>query len=161
MAPGPHEPAFFISPTGGSKTYLACAVGIAARPGGQTVAYTRMDDLARRLVIERGDGISHQKLLNELSDVDLLVIDNFPHRGHRPRSGQRPLRGSGRPGAPPAQAHRFAVRPAYWVEALPDRVAADSIVNRRAHNACQLNLGEVDMPRLRDDRARAQPDHWE
>lgn len=51
--------------------------------------------------------------------------------------------------------------PAYWVEALPDRVAADSIVNRLANNARQLNLGDVDMRQLRDDRARAQPDHWE
>lgn len=51
--------------------------------------------------------------------------------------------------------------PAYWVEALPDRVAADSIVNRLASNARQLNLGDVDMRQLGDDRARAQPDHWE
>jgi DNA replication protein DnaC len=48
-----------------------------------------MDDLARRLVIARGDGIGHQKLLNELSDVDLLVIDDFLTVGideHRFRS---------------------------------------------------------------------------
>lgn len=42
-------------------------------------------------------------------------------------------------------------RPAYWVEALPDRVAADSIVNRLASNAREINVGEVDMRRQRDD----------
>ncbi|WP_241982036.1 ATP-binding protein [Cryobacterium sp. TMT3-29-2] len=36
-----------------------------------------MDDLARRLVIARGDSIAHQKLLNELSNIDLLIIDDF------------------------------------------------------------------------------------
>ena len=36
-----------------------------------------MDELARRLVIARGDGIRHQKMLNDLSDVELLIIDDF------------------------------------------------------------------------------------
>ena len=40
-------------------------------------------------------------------------------------------------------------------------MAADSIVNRLANNARQLNLGDVDMRRLRDDTACAQQDHWE
>ena len=66
-----------ISPTGGGKTYLACALGIAACHNGHAVTYARMDDLARRLVIARGDGIAHQKLLNELSQTDLLILDDF------------------------------------------------------------------------------------
>ncbi|MBC7596310.1 MAG: AAA family ATPase, partial [Kineosporiaceae bacterium] len=36
-----------------------------------------MNDLARRLVIARGDGIALQKLLNDLSHIDLLLIDDF------------------------------------------------------------------------------------
>ena len=64
-----------ISPSGGGKTYLACAIGISACLNEHTVSYARMDDLARRLVITRSDGIAHQQLLNELSDVDLLIID--------------------------------------------------------------------------------------
>jgi DNA replication protein DnaC len=34
-------------------------------------------DLARRLIIARGGCVGHQKLLNGLSDVDLLIIDDF------------------------------------------------------------------------------------
>ena len=63
------------SPAGGGKTYLACAIGIAACQNQHDVAYTRMDELARKLVIARGDAIAHQRLLNELSDTDLLIID--------------------------------------------------------------------------------------
>lgn len=51
--------------------------------------------------------------------------------------------------------------PGYWVEALPDRVAADSIVNRLANNARSINLGRVDMRKLNDDQARTDKDHWE
>ena len=64
------------SPTGGGKTYLACAIGIAAcQPSttSPTPAWTR----GRKLVIARGDAIAHQRLLNELSDTDLLIIDDF------------------------------------------------------------------------------------
>ena len=35
-----------ISPTGGGKTYLACAIGIAACHNGHAVTYARMDSLA-------------------------------------------------------------------------------------------------------------------
>ena len=48
-----------ISPTGGRKTYLACAIGIAACQHEHAVYFTRMDDLARRLVIARSDGNDH------------------------------------------------------------------------------------------------------
>ena len=65
------------SPSGGGKTYLACELGIAACQNEHSVAYTRMDDLARALVIARSDNIKHQLLLNEYSNVDLLIIDDF------------------------------------------------------------------------------------
>ena len=66
-----------VSPTGGGKTYLACALGIAACQNEFTVRYWRMDILARRLVLARRDGVAHQKLLNEISDVEVLIIDDF------------------------------------------------------------------------------------
>ena len=37
---------------------------------------------ARRLIITRSDGIAHQQLLNELSDVDLLIIDLCRYRNY-------------------------------------------------------------------------------
>ncbi|MEH6822072.1 MAG: hypothetical protein V7706_19270 [Dietzia psychralcaliphila] len=52
-------------------------------------------------------------------------------------------------------------RPAYWLEALPGRVAADSLVNRLANNAREINLGEVDMHCQRDDHTRANTGYWE
>lgn len=45
--------------------------------------------------------------------------------------------------------------PAHWVGELPDRAAADSIVNRLANHARTINLGQIDMRRIRHDQARA------
>jgi hypothetical protein len=47
------------------------------------------------------------------------------------------------------------------VTALPDRVAADSIVNRLANNARTINLGDVDMRRQRAHQARQSESYWE
>jgi hypothetical protein len=153
MAPGPHEPADLLTDRRGQDL-----LGLRDRDrrlpeSGHTVAYTRMDDLARRLVIARGDGIGHQKLLNELSDVDLPVIDDFLTVGFDPEAANDLF------AVLAIREHRLPTLivsqsgPAYWVEALPDQMAADSIVNRLANNARQLNLGDVDMRQLRGDRA--------
>lgn len=56
---------------------------------------------------------------------------------------------------------RLNKEPDYWSGALPDRVAADSIVNRLALNARRINLGEVDMRRQRNQEARAESGFWE
>ena len=149
------------SPTGGGKTYLACAIGIAACQNLHDVVFTRMDDLACRLVIARGDGIAHQNLLNHLSGTDLLIIDDFLTVGIDPdaasdlfsilanREHRRPTLIASQSG------------PDYWAGALPDRVAADSIVNRLANNARTINLGDIDMRRQRGQQARQAEGFWE
>ncbi len=49
--------------------------------------------------------------------------------------------------------------PAHWVAELPDRVAADSIVNRLANHARTINLGQLDMRKLRHEHAQAATDY--
>lgn len=150
-----------ISPTGGGKTYLACALGISACHNGHQVYYARMDDMARHLVIARGDGIAHQKLLNDLSNTDLLIIDDFLTVGidHDAASDLFAILAN--------REHRLPTmivsqtRPAHWVGELPDRVAADSIVNRLANHARTINLGTIDMRRIRHDHTRTSTDYWE
>ena len=150
-----------ISPTGGGKTYLACALGIAACHNGHRVTYARMDDLARRLVIARGDGIGHQKVLNELSQTDLLIIDDFLTVGidSDAASDLFAILANREHRLPTMIASQTG--PAHWVGELPDRVAADSIVNRLANHARTINLGQIDMRRLRHDHARSEHSYWE
>ena len=150
-----------ISPTGGGKTYLACALGVSACHNGHAATYARMDDLARQLVIARNDGIGHQKLLNELSQTDLLIIDDFLTVGIDSDAASDLF------AILANREHRLPTRiasqtgPAHWVAELPDRVAADSIVNRLANHARTINLGQTDMRKLRHDNTRASNDYWE
>jgi DNA replication protein DnaC len=150
-----------VSPTGGGKTYLACAIGIAACHNGHQVTYARMDDLARQLIIARADSIAHQKLLNDLSDVTLLIIDDFLTVGIDSDAASDLF------AVLANREHRLPTMiaaqsgPGYWVEALPDRVAADSIVNRLANHARKINLGQIDMRHLLDQRTRAGTNYWE
>lgn len=150
-----------ISPSGGGKTYLACALGISACQSEHAVAYFRMDDLARRLVIARGNGIAHQKLLNELSSVDLLIIDDFLTVGIDSDAASDLF------AVLANREHRLPTMiasqtgPAHWVAELPDRVAADSIVNRLANHARIINLGQIDMRRHRNEQTRSHDTYWE
>ncbi|TMM28382.1 MAG: AAA family ATPase [Actinobacteria bacterium] len=150
-----------ISPTGGGKTYLASAIGIAACHNEHTVTYVRMDDLARKLVLARSDAIAHQQLLNELSNVDLLVIDDFLTVGidHDAAADLFAILANRDHRLPTMIASQTG--PAHWVAELPDRIAADSIVNRLANRARTINLGDIDMRKLRHDQTRANNTYWE
>lgn len=149
------------SPSGGGKTYLVCALGIAACQNGHSVAYVRMDDLARKLVIARHDSIKHQALLNDYSGVDLLIIDDFLTVGIDPDAAADlfTILANREHRAPTMVASQSG--PDYWVDVLPDKVAADSIVNRLANHAKKITLGEVDMRRQRGDEARQVAGYWE
>jgi DNA replication protein DnaC len=149
-----------ISPTGGGKTYLASAIGIAACHNEHTVTYVRMDDLARK-VLARSDAIAHQQLLNKLSNVDLLVIDDFLTVGidHDAAADLFSILANRDHRLPTMIASQTG--PAHWVAELPDRVAADSIVNRLANRARTINLGDIDMRKLRHDQTRTNNTYWE
>ena len=156
-----HLNVLITSPTGGGKTYIACAIGIAACHRTHPVIYTRLDELARDLAIARTDVIAHQKLIDRLSTIDLLIIDDFLTVGIDPDAASDLFailagREHRRPTVIASQSG-----PDYWAGALPDRVAADSIVNRLANNARTITLGEVDMRRQRNQNARAAPGFWE
>lgn len=120
-----------------------------------------MDDLARHLVIARGDGIAHQDLLTRLSDVDRLIIDDFLTVGIDPNAASDlfAILANREHRLPSIVASQSG--PEYWVQALPDRVAADSIVNRLANNARKINLGDIDMRKTNNRKARSKAGYWE
>jgi DNA replication protein DnaC len=120
-----------------------------------------MDELARLLVNARSDGIAHQKLLNDLSDTDLLIIDDFLTVGidHDAASDLFAILANREHRLPTMIASQTG--PAHWLGELPDRVAADSIVNRLANHARTITLGTIDMRQIRHNHTRASPDYWE
>lgn len=63
-------------PTGGGKTWMACALGNQACRLGLSVNFQRLPLLLEELAVSHGDG-SFRKRLNQLSKVDLLILDDF------------------------------------------------------------------------------------
>lgn len=65
-----------LGATGSGKTYLACALGMAASCNFYTVKYVRLPDLLAELAIARGDG-SYRKVMKQYKQVKLLVLDEW------------------------------------------------------------------------------------
>ncbi|MGP5124567.1 ATP-binding protein [Glutamicibacter ardleyensis] len=150
-----------ISPTGGGKTYIACAIGVAACHSGHSVYYTRMDDLARLLMMASEDRREHHQLLERLQETDLLIIDDFLTVGIDQNIASDLF------AVLADREHRLPTvivsqtDPSYWVKVLPDKVAGDSIVNRLANNTRWLLLGKTDMRQINGEKARDAADFWE
>jgi DNA replication protein DnaC len=62
--------------TGVGKTYLACALGIAASRGFFTVRYVRLPDLFSDLAVARADG-SYRKVIKQYAKAKLLILDEW------------------------------------------------------------------------------------
>lgn len=150
-----------VSPSGGGKTYIACAIGIAACHNEYSVYYTRMDELARKLSIARDDRGAHHRLLEKLQETDVLIIDDFLTVGIDQNIASDLF------AVLADREHRLPTiivsqtDPSYWVQVLPDRVAGDSIVNRLANHTRWLLLGNTDMRKTKHERARDTTDFWE
>lgn len=62
--------------SGNGKTYLACALGIAACRNYIKVRYIRLPELLNELAIAQGEG-TFEKVIKAYQRVDLLILDEF------------------------------------------------------------------------------------
>ena len=62
--------------TGAGKTYLSCALGMAACRHFFTVKYIRLPDLLDELSMARGEGV-FQKVMHGYKKIDLLILDEW------------------------------------------------------------------------------------
>ncbi len=74
-------------PTGVGKTFLCCAIGMAAAQREYSVGYFRLSNLFEEIAVARGDG-SYKSYASKLRARDLIIIDDFalapiPSRGSR------------------------------------------------------------------------------
>lgn len=62
--------------SGNGKTYIACALGIAACRNHIKVRYIRLPDLLNELAIAHGEG-TFEKVIRSYQRIDLLILDEF------------------------------------------------------------------------------------
>lgn len=65
-----------LGATGAGKTYLACALGMAASRNFYPVRYIRLPDLLVEIAIARGDG-TYREYMKKLKKVKLLILDEW------------------------------------------------------------------------------------
>ncbi|MDR3115353.1 MAG: IS21-like element helper ATPase IstB [Treponema sp.] len=65
-----------LGATGAGKTYLGCALGVAACRRSYSVKYIRLPDILNELSAARGEGI-FQKVMQGYKKTDLLILDEW------------------------------------------------------------------------------------
>jgi len=146
-----HRDVLVTGPTGIGKSYIACALGNSAARAGYTVLYTRAPRLFETLQQARGDG-SHLKVLDRLSRVQLLIVDDFlltPLAEWERRDLLEIVEGRYDASAT-VIASQCPI--ADWHPAIGDPTLADAICDRLLHNAYRLTLKGDSIRRNRESR---------
>jgi DNA replication protein DnaC len=141
-----HRNVLITGPSGIGKSFIACALGNSAARSGATVLYTRAPRLFETLQQARGDG-SHLKLLDRLSRVQLLILDDFlltPLSDMERRDLLEITEGRYDGGAS-VIASQCPIPD--WYAAIGDPTIADAICDRLLHTAYRLELRGDSMRR--------------
>lgn len=125
--------------TGVGKTFIACALGNSACRTGISAYYARLPRLFQELKIARADG-SYAKLLQKLSRVNLLIVDDW---------GLSTLSDTERRDFLEIMEDRYNVRSTIvssqipvdkWHDLIGEPTIADAICDRLIHNSYKLKL---------------------
>jgi len=133
------ENVFFLGATGTGKTHLAQALSHAACRRFFSVEFYKFSALLEAMVKADLSG-SSQRILKDLSRCDLLVIDEFAMRKLDTRSAEWVYTiidnryGSG---STILTSNRSLED---WLAVFPDKVMANAVMDRLAHNAHQIVL---------------------
>jgi DNA replication protein DnaC len=145
-----HQNLLITGPCGSGKTYLACALGHNACMNGFNVRYHRLSRLVLALTQSKADG-SYQRLLGQLSKIDLLIIDDW---------GLEPLSAAHRNDLMEIMDDRYGNKSTLMISQLPtdqwyasigDNTLADAILDRLMHNAHRLNLQGESMRKRKSE----------
>lgn len=126
-------------PTGGGKTFIACALANNACRGGYSAYYIRLPRLLQEMHIARGDG-SYGKQLSKLARYSLLVIDDW---------GLAKLGDKERRDLLEVLEDRHGISSTIissqipmdrWHDTIGDPTIADAVLDRLVHNAHMITM---------------------
>lgn len=134
--------------SGAGKTYLACALGMAACRNYLPVKYIRLPELLGELAIARGEG-NYRKVMKTYKNIPLLILDEWLLVSLKESESRdlleiveaRHQRGS------TIFCSQFA--PAGWHSKIGESTLADAILDRIAHNSYKITVEGIDSMRKR------------
>lgn len=137
-----------LGATGAGKTYLACALGMAASRSFYSVRYIRLPDLLVEFNIARGNG-SIRKLLAQYKKYSLLIIDEwllYPLKETEARDLLEVMEARYKR-ASTILCSQFDIPG--WREKLSDPILADAICDRIVHDTYTIVIGGKESMRKR------------
>jgi DNA replication protein DnaC len=128
-----------LGATGVGKTYLACALGMAASRSFYPVKYARLPDLLGELALARADG-SYRKVIKQYKQVRLLILDEwllYTPKENEARDILEIVEARQNQGAT-VLCSQFDVSD--WHAKIGDQTLADAICDRIVHNAYTVTI---------------------
>ncbi|OGO76950.1 MAG: AAA family ATPase [Clostridiales bacterium GWB2_37_7] len=131
--------------SGNGKSYIGCALGIAACRNYYTVKYVRLPDLLDELAVARGEGI-FKKVMKQYKSVSLLILDEWllvPLKGAEARDLLEIIESRHQNGST-IFCSQFS--PGGWHEKIGEDTLADAILDRIVHDSYTILIdGKVSM----------------
>lgn len=131
--------------SGNGKSYIGCALGIAACRNYYTVKYVRLPDLLDELAIARGEGI-FKKVMRNYKSVSLLILDEWllvPLMGSEARDLLEIIEARHQNGST-IFCTQFAT--GGWHEKIGEDTLADAILDRIVHDSYNILIdGKMSM----------------
>ena len=133
-----HHNVMLLGAIGSGKTYLACALGMAAARKFLTVKYVRLPELLTKLAIARSNG-TYRKVIQQYKKPKLLILDEwllYPLKETEARDLLEIAEARYRK-ASTIFCSQFDVPS--WRDKIGDPILADAICDRIVHDSCPLN----------------------
>lgn len=145
-----HHNLLIVGPTGGGKTYLACALAHAAIRHGHSALYLRAPRMLEDLAIARADG-RLARLLAAWARVEVLLLDDFLLRPLTPDQAADLLEVIEDRSQLRSTIVTSQLPVAHWHEALGEATVADAILDRLLHNAHRIEFSPTTESMRRPD----------
>ncbi|GHV80728.1 ATPase AAA [Spirochaetia bacterium] len=137
-----------LGATGAGKTYLSCAIGMAACRNFYSVKYIRLPDLFDELTVARGEGI-FKKVMQGYKKIDLLILDEWLLTPCSESQARDLLEISEARSGRCSTIFSSQFAPAGWMGKIGEGPLADAILDRIVHNSYSVFMDGNESMRKR------------